>query len=245
MTDILPVACYLINYFLEREWINLFNWQRELKLKSLIILRLLFPIFLIFSIFVQIVGAFGFSPGVYWNVYPLDAGAPKYQYRLWELKDTQIERNSQALFHLIFKPPIDNPDYIKGLQGIIKGITDEQNRLLTSSISVQPNAEKLLKVKLENTGLSTWFGYESALRKGEIRVRGHFYDINNHPVSEVIFFVSGMHKQHDLTYAIADVIFPQEKGVYKLGLEIVAEGISHAFLDNQPYVVKINVGGKI
>jgi hypothetical protein len=78
---------------------------------------------------------------------------------------------------------------------------------------------------LENTGTSKWFGYESALEKGEVRVRGRFYNKQNNQVGEIRLYVSGTPKQHESTQAIASIAFPKRPGIYKLNFDLVSEGV--------------------
>jgi Dolichyl-phosphate-mannose-protein mannosyltransferase len=220
-TDIMPVVCYLISYFLAYNLQKVIHLPKIFYNKSLIV----FIVIVTFSILTQFVGAFGANPGVYWNPIPLNIDRHEYQYRLWSFKDSQIERNAKAVFHKIIKPSIDNPAYVEGLGGIIKQVTDENNQPLGSLILVKPSSEKVLKAKLENTGTSRWFGYDSALEKGEVRVRGRFYDEHNKEISEARLYVSGTPKQHESTQAIASITFPKKPGIYKLVFDLVSEGV--------------------
>jgi hypothetical protein len=237
MTDIMPIFCYWITYFLA------VNANTLLKFKNKIINTnfFVFIILLTFSTFVQFTGAFGENPGIMWNSIPLDID--HHHNRLWTIKDNQIERNSRALLNTIIKPSINNPIYVKGLDGVIKQITDEKDQPIDTVISVQPGSMKLLKATLENTGISRWFGYRSALRIGETRVRGRFLDRNNSQISEVRLFISGNPKKNELAHAIGSITFPQEPGTYKLTFDLIAEGISEfPTTDNMlPYVLNVNV----
>lgn len=239
MADMMPVVCYLIAYFLASNFQNL-NRLRKILYKFILL------IFILFSTFTQVVGAFGANPGMYWNSIPLDIDRHEYQYRLWSFKDSQIERNAKAVFHKIFKPYIDNSEYVKGLGGIIKQVVDEKNQPLGSLISVKPSSVKVLKATLENTGKSRWFGYESALEKGEVRVRGRFYDEQNKEISEARLYVSGTPKQYEFTQAIASITFPKEPGIYKLAFDLVSEGVG--IFPNPSskslYQLDINVGNQ-
>lgn len=241
MTDLMPIFCYLISYFLASS-----NISTLLKFKKFINAKLLvFITLLIFSTFTQFVGAFGTNPGLMWNPIPLDVEIDHQ--RLWTIKDNQIERNFRALLNPIIQPRINNQVYIKGLDGLIKQITDENDRAIDPGISVQPGSRKLLKASLENTGVSRWFGYRSALKKGETRVRGRFFDLDNNQISEVRLFISGNPKKNELTNAIGYINFPQEPGRYKLVLDLIAEGISEfPKTDNKlPYVLNINIINQI
>jgi hypothetical protein len=219
LTDIMPVVCYLINYF------SAGNVEKYRKHKKNFTIIFLFFLSIVYSTLVQCIGAIGANPGIYWDPIPLNINLPQYQYRLWELRDSQIQRNLNALLHKIIKPPTRNPVYIQGLSGIIKGITDERVQPLGSLISVQPGSEKFLKAYLENTGVSSWYGYQSALEKGEARVRGIFYNNKNQPVQEVRLYISGLTKEHETANAIGSISFPKQPGTYKLIFDLIAEGV--------------------
>ncbi len=236
-TDMMPVVCYLISYFIAS------NLQKIISSPNVSYKKYsLFFIIVIFSTFTQAVGAFGANPGRMWNSIPTDIDAN--QSRLWSFRDSQIERNAKAVFHKIVKPSVDNPTYAEGLDGIIKQVTDENNQPLDSSIVVKPSSKKFLKAKLKNTGKSRCFGYESALANGEIRVRGSFYDARNQKFSEAWLYISGMPKQYELTQAIGSIDFPKEPGMYKLVFDLVSEGAATfpTFASKPPYEINVNVG---
>ncbi|MGB6295171.1 MAG: glycosyltransferase family 39 protein [Rivularia sp. (in: cyanobacteria)] len=239
MTDIMPVCCYLINYFLAVNFNQIIQFKRKLNIK-LIITTLL----IIFSTFTQFVGAFGTNPGTMWNALPLDVDKPQFHYRFWSLKDSQIQRHTRALFHRFFQPPINNPTYIQGLGGIIKEITDENNQPLTELVEAEASPQKLLKANLKNIGSSHWYGYEYALEQGEIRLRGNLYNSDNQKISELRLYVSGLTKKDESANAIGLIDLPKESGKYKLVFDFVAEGIAEFPKTNinSSYTLNINVG---
>ena len=238
-TDIMPVLCYLTNYFLTN---HLLNQKKETLTKYYF---LFFIILLIYSLFTQIIGAFSGVAGFLWNGIPLNAD--KYQYRLWQFRDSQIERNANSLFHKIIKPSTTKAVYLQGLSGIIKQVTDEKGQPVGSLISVKPGSEKFLKAYLKNTGVSTWYGYQSALKKGEARVRGIFYNNKNQPVQEVRLYISGLTKEHETANAIGSISFPKEPGTYKLAFDLIAEGVGEFPKNNnvdQFYTLTVIIEGQ-
>ncbi|MBN3960650.1 MAG: glycosyltransferase family 39 protein [Nostoc sp. NMS8] len=239
MVDIMPIICYLISYFLANKVSNIIRYKKIPVIKFLV-----FLVLITFSTLTQMVGAFGANPGVIWNPIPLNIDKYEYQYRLWSLRDSQIERHTQAVIHKIIKPPIEQPAYLQGLSGKIIKITDDNNQPLNYLISVEPGVEKVLKAKLQNTGKSTWFGYESALERGEIRVRCRFYDELSKEVSDLRLYVSGKPRQNEVTEAIASINFPKKVGRYKLVFDLVSEGIGEfPNSTGKPlYELDINVG---
>lgn len=240
MTDILPIVCYVISYFLANQLTNPLQIRKKLNIKFLF-----FVAVLLFSIFTQVVGAFGVNPDVNWNAIPLDIDK-NYNQKTWNLKDSQIERNFRSTFHKIVKPPTDNPAYLQGLSGSIKQVFYEKNPVVNSSMTVKPSAEINMKVDVENTGKSRWFGYEFAVQKGEVRLRGRFYDAHNIKINEIRLYVSGTPQKNELTHAIGSVTFPKQPGIYKLILEFIAEGIGDfpSVPANSPYVLYVNVGNQ-
>lgn len=241
MVDVMPIICYLISYFLANQVSNTVKHRKISVIKFLV-----FVVVITFSTLTQVVGAFGANPGITWNPIPLNIDRYEYQYRLWSLRDSQIERHTQAVIHKIIKPVVDQAAYIQGLSGKITEITDENNQPLNYLISVEPGVEKVLKVKLENTGKSTWFGYESALEKGEIRVRCRFYDEFSKEVSDLRLYVSGKPRQNEMTEAIASINFPKKPGRYKLIFDLVGEGIGEFpnSAGKPLYELDINLGNK-
>lgn len=224
MTDILPIACYFLNYsgvgiidFLNKDI------KRGVKITLRSIFSAVFIITLFYSTYVQFVGSFGANPGVLWNGIPLSVD--QYQYRLWQSKDTQIERNSNALFHKIFPPRLDKPSYLHNLRGHIQAITGLNGEFIPSTFIAQPGSQKTFRMELENIGSSRWFGYPAALNKGEVRVRARFFDNQGKVALETHLFVSGTPSQHQKTEAIGAIDFPKRTGKYTLAFDLIAEGI--------------------
>jgi hypothetical protein len=220
MTDILPVACYLINYYID----DLSNPLNPFQNRGFIdkSKRLLFLLILILSFFVQIVGAFG-DRGLYWSITPLKI--EKYPSRLWYVKDNQIERHTQAVFHKFFHPPVKNSKYINGLNGSIKQVTYNGNQPLSPNFSVLTQSEALLEAEVENIGSSQWFGYETAVEKGEIRVRLLFLNSKNEIKSEQYLYVSGTPKKSEKAKAIGSIVFPDQPGRYQMKFDLVSDQV--------------------
>lgn len=220
MTDILPVTCYLINYYIDdlSNPLNSFQNQGFIDKSK----RLLFLLMVMISFFVQIVGAFG-EKGLYWSITPLKL--EQYPSRLWHVKDNQIERHTQALFHQNFPPHVKDPKYINGLSGSIKQVTYNGNQPLSPNFSVTAQSQLLLEAKVENTGSSQWFGYETAVEKGEIRVRLLFLNSKNEIKSEQYLYVSGTPKKSEKTQAIGSIVFPDQPGRYQIKFDLVSDQV--------------------
>ncbi|MEQ9483184.1 hypothetical protein [Coleofasciculus sp. F4-SAH-05] len=233
MTDIMPVACYVINYSL------IDVTQKPVIYKKKIFSSFVFLSLLMFSLFTQIVGAFGHK-GFDWNGYPLNIDT--YRFRLWQLKDNQIERHAKALFHRLFAPPVKSNKYINGLSGSIEAIEFANQKMTNKKLLLSAKSEILLKAKVKNTGSSQWFGYQSALRKGETRVRVVFYDIQDNLVKESYLYVSGLVSQGETTQAIGTVVIPEQPGVYKMVFELVSDhNVMFPENSDNPYNLQIVV----
>lgn len=222
MTDIMPVACYLINYFLKESF----------KSRTFIRHRAIFIACLLISIYTQAVGAFGFEGAGSWNGVPISVD--QRQYRLWQVQDSQIIRHTQAVLNNYFIDlPTKKPNYLQSLSGYIQEVREVEkldgkhttSKPLLLPLIVQPGSGKLLEVTVKNTGASKWFGYQSALKAGEIRVATKFFDNRNLLVSESRLFISGTVGPQEETTAIGFITFPTEPGNYRLSLELIAEGL--------------------
>lgn len=220
MTDIMPIACYLINYSPIR-LLSSSQKRRNIFNKGFLI----FLILLTFSLFTQVIGAFG-NAGSLWDSTPLSVD--EYQFRLWELRDSPIERHTKALFHRIIKLPIYNSNYVQNLNGQVNEIRDANNQPFTSPLLFAPEAKVLLKAELQNTGRSTWTGYDSAVEKGEVRVRVRFYnrDRDTKQVNDNRLYIYGKTKQNEAAEAFGTINFPRKGGMYKLVLDLVCEEVT-------------------
>ena len=239
LTDILPVACYLINYSI----VNIFA-RKKSSARQIVL-----GFFIILSIYTQVVGVFA-KMGVYWNVYPVNVNL--HPQRIWSLKDNQIQRHANGLFHLIFPAPVKNQNYIQEFKGsieqvrVIENLNDKNGRNLNSFDSFKPGDNLLIKANLKNEGKSTWFGYSEALRNttGETRIAVIFYDEKDVKYQESRLFVYGKTKPNKATTALAYIKFPDRPGNYRLVFSFVVEWIAHISEggDNSIYESKIKVG---
>jgi hypothetical protein len=241
MTDTLPIICFCLNYPLAQQGSKL---GRTATKNWFGVLSPLFWVALTYSVFVQWVGVFGVYPGNLHNGVPLNVD--HHIDRLWSLKDSQIERYTKAVFHQFFPPPVKEVDYIQGLNGIINAVTDESRQPIGSVLSVQPGEQKILRLALQNTGKSQWFGYRSALRIGEVQVRGQFLNAQRQPVQEVRLYVAGAPKTTQTVNAIGAIKFPEKPGWYKLGFDLILQGWGD-FPNHEPqsvYLLDVNVGNQ-
>ncbi|KAM3110557.1 hypothetical protein ACKFKH_05130 [Phormidesmis sp. 146-20] len=220
LTDTLPIVCFLINYTIVAH-LKLLN---ETKRSLFNIQTFVFLSVLLFSLFVQVVGAFGTSM---WEAIPITIDRSYAQsqstWRLWELRDSQIERHAQTLFFRITKPA-RNLDYIAGLKGSILQIRDEKKQPITTSLSVAPGTTHVLKAKVKNTGKSTWLGYETGAGLGEVYVRIRFFDQQGQLIKSGQLYVSGRPRSQKTANALGEVAFPPQAGLYKMIFDLVITG---------------------
>lgn len=222
LTDSLAVLCLVLSYAIAEHLRNFSSLKRCL----LDWRTLIFSLLLLFSVFVQMAGAFG-AQG--WNGIPLDIDANSAEFpsgrRLWQVSDTEIERNARSIFVQITQPA-KQPGYIEGLQGRILQILDRDRQPIRAQISVKSNAVMLMRAKVQNTGSSAWLGYQTAAgRNGEMRIRVLTLDSNRHTVGTHALFISGQPRRQQVAEALGAITFPLNPGLYRLRFSLYAEGL--------------------
>jgi hypothetical protein len=247
LTDLMPLACYLMNYY---EALQFSQFKvNQFKLKKLIglVISALFWVLVVTSTGVQAIGAFGAKPGVYHtlirfngdsrqvvpvnvdyhSVVPLNVDV--FPHRLWQWQDSQIERYAHAIWHRLVPPPISDSRYLNGLHGVIKEITDVEGHpigpTLPSPSGTALGTYKVMKATLENVGTSPWYGYQAALSQGEVQVRVRFFDHTNRPVSEQRLYVVGRPSPSATAEAIGEIYFPPEAGRYQFIADLIVENL--------------------
>jgi hypothetical protein len=215
LTDILPVVCYLISYFLA-EQLDSFDTRRNALTRVTLVA---FLACFIFSTSTQIVGAFS-DPHV-WDTAPLFDRS-----RFWQWQDSQIERHARNLLFKIQKP-IQNPQaYLQELSGVIEGVKREHDQRDRAVIVANPSELVVLEAKLKNTGQSKWFGYDTGTIFGRAVVRVRFYRRNGKEVSVVqpsLLFVKGAPQQGENATAVGSIWFPQKPGNYRMTFNLESE----------------------
>jgi len=218
MTEILPTVCFLINYTIAAEIELITRLHKRLMSRSTVI----FVVAILYSVFVQLVGAFGTSP---WDEIPLDIDALYWQFnnsqRLWSFKDNPIERSAKGIF-LGFLSPLQDPSYVEGLRGEILQIQDAKNQPIASSISVEPESKMLLTATVKNTGESEWLGYETGLNAGPIMVTVQILNERNQSVKKSGLYLSGELGRNQTSNTLGLVSFPKESGNYRLSFNLIS-----------------------
>lgn len=239
LTDILPIACYLINYAI----VIIFDRQKSF-FKPIVL-----GFFIILSIYPQAVGVFGGIRNS-WIVYPVMINHSNYEQRFWDLKDNQIKRHTNELFHRIFPPPVKQANYIEEFNGsiadvsVIDNLKAKTGRNLNTHDSFKPGENLLIKADLKNQGNSTWFGYTEALEIGETKIAVIFYDETDLNYRESRLFVNGKTKANKETTAIGEIKFPERPGNYKMAFSFVVEGITYLPKKENNDVYELNIAVK-
>ncbi len=217
LIDVLPVLCFLINYFIY-EHLKLADSSPKKLLSPVIIL---FIACIVFSTFVQVIGAFGNST---WANIPT-----AHRERLWNINDSVVERTSRGLLFDIRDPIADKKSYAEGLNGEILNVVDVNNTPAKDGTEVATLRRLTLAVTVKNTGTSPWYGYESGASQGLTQLvidldtpDGDFS--NTHRKNKL--YISGVKiAPGETAIAIGDIKFPAQKGPYDMRLSFDVTGL--------------------
>lgn len=218
LTDILPVLCFLMAYCL-RDGLALLQ-HRRYKLMGIAAAAVFFGLTL-FSTGVQVVGAFGFTS---WDAIP----GTNVPYQAWSLQDTQIQRHANRLFYQLHRP-IEKPrQYLRRTHGVIQVVQDANQQPIAEPLTATPGQEILLTARIKNIGKTEWYGYETALGRGEARIEVKFLDSLGAPVeigATNLLYVSGRPAPKETTKAVGPVRFPAQPGAYQMVLTPILQGL--------------------
>lgn len=229
LTDVVPIVSLLVTYAIDR-LIPKFTAQAPTPRSISRIGLALFSALLILSTGIQAVGAFTKTD---WGSIPLPLiAAPQ---RIWQLRDSQIERHTRNLIAQIAPPIRDRQDYLQGLTGAIDRVEwlrkDGKLQPIEQSLTIRQNYRRFLKIRLNNTGQSRWYGYETGMYNiGETRIRLQFFNQNNRPVLQAepnFFAISGIVSPGETAESIGQIVFPRKPGIYEARFSIVATGIEN------------------
>jgi hypothetical protein len=240
LTDIVPVLCLLVAYCLD----EIVQWVTTRKQ---FIDRLIFSSFLallLLSTFVQMVGA---STKTDWGNVPIPLiNQPD---RLWQIRDSQIERHTRNFLARIHHP-IDDPEtYAQNLAGTIDRIEwikrDGTIEPIDGTLKIAQNYRRILRLQVKNTGQSEWYGYENGMIElGETRMRVLFYNKSGKrvklPNSNAIF-VSGNIQPGQTVEAIGKINFPRKAGTYEARFVLIASGMEKLRDTSQKPLYRLNV----
>lgn len=217
MTDLLPVLCLLIAYFLA----NFF--QQIGRIHTLVFrgILALFLALLLYSTFVQVVGVFGWN---HWNGIPNPSDSDKY----WSLQDSQIERHARRLWFNLTKPVPDPADYMQQFGGTILSIEQLNERPAPRPLRFRTGGKaNRLVVRVKNTGQNQWYGYQTGADAGVASVRVQLFRVGDRtqPVGPPTYlYVSGNPKPGEIAQAIGNLSIQIKPGEYDLVLDA---GVMH------------------
>lgn len=234
-TDLLPVLCFFIAYFVAHEIYAGRDRSRRLN-----ILFLTFLISLGLSIGIFTIGAFSKTS---WGTVPARLGADES--RIWDWRDSQIRRHFNSMVYHLFDPVPDPETYLQQSRGTIQALYDDSGNPL-SRLSVTSGRSLILRADLQNTGETRWIGYQSGMIEHETRISVDFLDSTQQEVATGArnrLFVSGMPQPGDTAEAIGLVVFPKQPGTYQMTLHLILEGEGE-FLDAAPYSIPVAVRKK-
>ena len=217
LIDVLPVLCFLINYFIYDHFQLVDSGKKSLFNRTFVI----FITCIVFSTFVQAIGAFGQNT---WATIPTGN-----RERLWNIRDSVVERTVRGLIFDIRDPIDDRNEYVKGLDGEILELTDETGTLITPDSEIRTRGGSVVEMTVKNTGTSTWYGYETGMRQGLTRIAVDFEKRND----EISFshrrnkaYIKGATiEPGETAIAIGDIRFPRRKGRYSMHLTLEASGV--------------------
>jgi hypothetical protein len=227
LTDILPVACFLVGYALDA----ITHSRKLVRLLPLFLLTLLL------STVIQTIGAFSDTA---WGKVPLPLIT--YPQRRWGLEDTHIERNFRNLIARIAPPIRDPQTYTQQLAGKLNTIEimrkqDRTVQPIPDQWVVRPGARIILKANLTNTGQVGWFGYQTGLEdQGETRLQAKLINQAGQTVKfrQDNLFISGTPQPGETATALGLLSFPRKPGDYQLQIGLIIEGKEKATAGKPP-----------
>ncbi|MEO1521830.1 MAG: hypothetical protein AAFU78_13790 [Cyanobacteria bacterium J06633_2] len=217
LIDVLPIVCFSINYYLHHHFHQLKSGAKKLWSSSFIA----FFACLVFSTSVQAIGAFGNNS---WATIPTPHGE-----RLWSIQDSLLERTTRGILFDIRDPISNSKSYLDSSTYRLLEFTDRNGTLVREGAEVQAKRNLRLKLKLENTGTSTWYGYESGTKSGILQATVQFTTPDGEEV--------GRHRKHriyvegheiqpgETAIAVGEVKFPAEPGPYIMTVSLEVAGI--------------------
>lgn len=218
LTDVLPVACFLLAYLLE-----------PLHRVRPSVAALVLPVFLLtllWSVAVQSIGVFSDTN---WGKVPLPlVNQPE---RRWSLSDSQIERHFRNLLVRIAPPIRDPQTYAAGLAGQLERL--EQVRRngkiepIQDNLVVRSGLRRRLQAQLNNTGQSVWYGYQTGIgTEGETRLRLDLFDAAGQQVRvpQGYLYISGQPQPGESATATGLLSVPARPGTYQAELVLTMAG---------------------
>jgi hypothetical protein len=173
--------------------------------------RALFGLAFLVSLTVQFAGADGGAAGAEWNAVPVSVDLMPS--RVWELRDSQIERNLRGAYFRFFPPsPREAPEPAAGVVALL----DAQPLAGGSAI--------LTTVDLTNDGATRLAGYRSGRYLDQVRVRVRAAGPRGAAFAQQFLYVAAALDPGEHARAIGALAVPARAGTYRLTCEPVLVG---------------------
>jgi|GEM_PF-626696 len=218
MVDLLPILAYLIAQ--GWDWLLRLLTVPRYRMAGAAMLSICLGLTVISSA-VQTIGAFGEAN---WDAVPLSVD--QYTDRLWDWRDSQLQREAKNIYFQIV-PPLPDPDaYLTQFQGKLLSLNDEAGNPLPNPLELDIHQRLPLQANLENTGQSPWFGYETGRTVGRAKLRVQFYPDGSRtplPLVNNYLYLRSAPPQSGPVSAIGLIQTPIAAGQYRLVLDLVVE----------------------
>ncbi|MBD1822703.1 hypothetical protein H6F51_09355 [Cyanobacteria bacterium FACHB-DQ100] len=241
LADALPIFCLLVGYAIA----DIVELSATLG-KRINYSLVCFLALLLFSTFVQCVGAFTTKFGsLDWNGIPveIDVNTSAGVGRLWDWHDSPIERSARNLFHELTGLPQNPASSFSGLNGKIENVQVLNQAWEGRTVVGAPSNAALLQVDLQNTGATKWLGYDTGLKRGSIAVSAQFYDQENQVAKQGMLYIPGVTHPTQYARAIGVVELPVNYGAYQLKLSLVNTQTSESISKKQ-YELSVKIDPK-
>jgi len=220
MVDTLSVFCFLIGYPLKTHLKKVSQGKKLFNTAFICFLTLV-----LISTSVEIVGAVTLSSGNdSWDTIPavIDTKSSLGISRLWDFRDSPIERSMRTLFYRLNHSSVASPSYIEGLDGKIKRVRLADQQAPLTLLSGASGATLLLQMDLQNTGASQWLSYKTGSRAGTMLVKAQFYDSDGGVTRGGQLYILSSPRQGELTQASGFITLPTNLGTYRLVLSLMS-----------------------
>jgi hypothetical protein len=248
LTDTLPVVCLLVAYCLAAlvkasEPTQVDRHKSALSHRVAAGLVATFLAATLVSTGIQAIGAYSSTD---WGTSPIPLLTDRS--RLWQLRDSQIERHFRNLLVRLHHPISNRKQYVQGLDGRIEKVeilTQGEATDISNGLVIESKRRRLIRATLVNTGTSPWFGYQTGMvNQGETKLRVHFIDANGNqlaPRESRWLNIAGTPSSGETTEAIARIMFPKEPGDYQMVFEVFAWGFDNSPNKEKPPIYALTV----
>ena len=178
-------------------------------------------IFLLYSIAVQAIGAYG-DPQGGWSSAPLSVDT--HPERIWDLADSQIVRDIHAAYHHITPKPTKKLSYMDTFKANVGEIEGLCVPATSGRIDIHVGQQCDISANVLNTGQVPLYGYTTGIVYGEALVRVHTKSLSsNVPIPDQYLYVKGVDQPGVTTSAIGTLTAPNKPGLYATTFSVIAQ----------------------